>query len=126
MITLARLSFAAALAALAAGCYAETYPAAYGVTSADVTIGGYSPAYYDGYVVYYDRIGRPYYYNGGVAYWIPPSSPYYGGYENHYRYYGGYYPYWYNHYGYRYGGYRAGPPGYYGYRGYHGYPGRHH
>jgi hypothetical protein len=116
MIPVRRLTVAAVLLGAAGflpGCYAEAEPAY--VTSADVDY-GYVPAYYDGYVVYYDTIGRPYYYNGGSVVWIPPSSPYYVGLRNHWHAYGHAYPRWYSSYGYRYHGYRSAP-------GYHGYGG---
>jgi len=119
MIPVRRLTVAAALLVAAGflpGCYAEAEPAY--VTSADVEY-GYVPAYYDGYVVYYDTIGRPYYYDGASVVWIPPSSPYYVGLRNHWHVYGHAYPRWYSSYGYRYHGYR-GAPGYHGYGGYRG------
>jgi hypothetical protein len=105
----------AVLAALVAGlgcatsaCYVEDEgpPAAYA---------SYEPAYYDGYVVYYDSVGRPYYYAGDRVYWVPQSSPVYVGLVNHYRYYRPYYSHWYGHYGYRYRGYRSAPRAYYHY-----------
>ena len=88
------------------GCTVETRPVA--VTSADVADDDYQPAYYDGYVVYYDG-GRPYYYNGGAVVWISPSSPYYGGLVEHYRVYGRGYGRWVAHDGYRYHAYRSAP-----------------
>jgi hypothetical protein len=101
--------------ALAApGCYAEMqYPDT-------VYVGnyGYEPMYYNGYVVYYDGVGRPFYYVGGRQVWIAPSSPYYAGYVAHYRTYGPAYHNWYRGGGARYTTYR-GPGGYYGgHRGY--------
>ena len=119
MRILARFGSLAALAALAfgSGCYARAEPAY--VTSAEVGV-GYEPAYYDGYLVYYDSDGRPFYYDpGGAVVWIEPTSPYYGGLVNHYRVYGRAYPRWYQSYGYRYRGYRQAAPGYHYYRGYH-------
>jgi len=67
---------------------------------------GYSPQYYDGYVVYYDEGGRPYYYNGTTVFWVPPTSPYYVGLVGHWRRFGPAYHRWNAHYGYRYHGYR--------------------
>jgi hypothetical protein len=111
------LFFPLALAG-AAGCYAEAQPAA--VTSADV--GVWEPAYYDGYLVYYDDWGRPYYYGpGGAVLWVSPASPYYAGLTYHWRVYGHAYPHWYHAEGWRYRGYRASP-GYHAYHGYHGGP----
>ena len=89
----------AAGAALMSGCYAEATPE-------PVYVEGYQPEYYDGYVVYYDDVGRPYYYlNGGVI-WIAPASPYYGRYVDHRRYNRRAYRSWYAHYGSRYRTYR--------------------
>lgn len=81
---------------------------------APVVADGYEPAYYDGYVVYYDDYGRPYYYAGGAAVWISPGVPEYVGLVHHWHVYGPYYHRWYAHYGHAYRGYR----GYYrrGYR----------
>lgn len=118
MVTLRAVAAATALAlstVLVAGCDEEGYDPE---TEADVAPpGGYVPAYYDGYVVYYDDIGRPYYYEGGAVVWVSPGSPYYPGLTHHWRVYGPYYRGWYAHYGYRYRPYRYGP-GYYGYHGY--------
>jgi hypothetical protein len=82
-----------------AACYVEEEgpPAAY----AD-----YQPQYYDGYVVYYDGVGRPYYYVNGGVYWVPPGSPFYFGLVNHWRYHRDAYSRWYGYHGYRYRGYR--------------------
>jgi hypothetical protein len=117
-----RLALAAALA-LGSGCYvqaATTVP-----TSAEVSVGDYVPAYYDGYPVYYDGVGNPYYYSGGVAVWISPYSPYYPGLVHHWHAYGPAYGRWYGAEGYRYRGYRAAP-GYYGYGHPHGGGGAYH
>jgi hypothetical protein len=98
------------------GCYAEARPVT--VTSAEVvTDDEYEPAYYDGYVVYYDA-GRPYYYEHGAVVWISPGSPYYPGLVHHYRVYGPSYGRWYGHAGYRYRTYRRAP----GYHYYHAPP----
>jgi len=97
------------------GCYAEPY---YGPEP--VVAEGYTPQYYDGYVVYYDGVGRPFYYVNGAQVWIPESSPYYAGYVNYWRQYGVAYNRWYASYGARYRYYR-GRGGVY-YRG--GYGGR--
>jgi len=93
----------------ATGCYVEP------VGPGPVVVGdyGYEPQYYDGYMVYYDGVGRPYYYANGGQIWISPGSPYYAGYVNHYRTYGGAYNRWYAGDGYRYRNYR-GTGGYYG------------
>jgi hypothetical protein len=73
-----------------------------------VRYAGYDPAFYDGYVVYYDRVGRPFYYLGGNPVWVPVGAPAYVGLVNHWHAYGAAYPGWYGRYGYRYRGYRAG------------------
>jgi hypothetical protein len=87
----------ASVLSLASGCYVEPLPP-------PVYVDG--PQYYDGYVVYYDSVGRPYYYaNGGVV-WVSPASPFYFGYVNHWRVHGGAYYHWNANYGYRYRGYR--------------------
>ena len=100
------------------GCYADMEPQPTYVTSAEVD--GYVPAYYDGYVVYYDDYGRPYYYGpNGVAIWVDAGSPHYWGLVQHWRVYGHAYPRWYAHYGARYRGYRAAP-GYHAYGAYRG------
>ena len=130
MAILHRLAIAAAVlcsAAIVSGCYAEAdVPAETVTTSGEVVAAdGYEPAYYDGYVVYYDTVGRPYYYGpGGSAVWISTSSPYYPGLVAHWHHYGPSYNRWYGHYGYRYRGYRASP-GYHNYHGYRGGPRRH-
>ncbi|HSQ66467.1 MAG TPA: hypothetical protein VLM85_24770 [Polyangiaceae bacterium] len=109
-----------AIALLGSACYGYVEPAA---------AYGYEPAYYDGYVVYYDGVGRPYYYYGGAAVYIAPTSPYYRGYVDHYRYYGPNYGRWYSNRGYQYRTYRA-PAGrtyYYGHpSGGGGHPQGHH
>jgi hypothetical protein len=109
----------ATFAPLGAGCYAEEDipPAEYAADD------GYEPPTYEGYVVNYDDVGRPFYYvNGGVV-WIPATSPFYVGYVNHWRAYGPAYHRWYASHGYAYRGYRGTYRGVYhgGYRGsYHG------
>jgi hypothetical protein len=105
----------AAFVPLGSACYAEDDipPPEYAAED------GYEPPTYDGYVVYYDDVGRPFYYvNGGVA-WIPATSPFYVGYVNHWRLYGPAYRRWYASRGYAYRGYRGGYRGVYhgGYRG---------
>jgi hypothetical protein len=66
----------------------------------------YEPAYYDGYVVYYDDVGRPYYYANGAVLWISPGAPEYVGLVHHWRVYGPAYHRWYVRYGHGYRGYR--------------------
>jgi hypothetical protein len=81
------------------GCYVEAGP--------PVVAEGYEPAMYDGYVVYYDEVGRPYYYANGAVVWVPPGAPAYAGLVAHWRAYGPAYHRWYSHYGYRYRAYRG-------------------
>lgn len=104
-----------ACAAFAPGCYVEAGPPTM-VTAAEVEA-DYAPAYYDGYVVYYDTVGRPYYYDRGSVVWVSRSSPHYVGLETHWRTYNRSYARWNVQYGPRYRTYRA-PPGHYAYRGY--------
>jgi hypothetical protein len=110
---------AAVLGSLTApGCYAE-------VAGPDaVVVGnyGYEPMYYNGYMVFYDGVGRPFHYVNGAAVWIAASSPYYAGYVAHWRAYGPAYARWYGASGHRYRTYR-GPGGYYG--GHHNYTRQH-
>jgi len=95
---------------VAAACLvgAASTQACYVEEDVPVRYAGYEPAYYDGYVVYYDSIGRPFYYVNGVPLWVPLGSPYYAGLANHWRVYGPAYGGWYAHYGYRYRGFRRG------------------
>jgi hypothetical protein len=72
---------------------------------------GYQPQSYDGYVVYYDGVGRPFYYGGGGPMWVPETSPFYSRLVAHWHTYGGAYGQWNAHYGARYRGYRSGGGG---------------
>jgi len=100
--------FAVMLAAVAvvglgaSGCYVSAQPA-----EPTLHTNYYQPQYYNGYVVYYDSLGRPMYYNGGVAYYIPSTYMYYGRYVNHYRVHRVHYSRWYRARGYRYRRYRT-------------------
>lgn len=85
--------------ALTAGCYAE-------LEAEPVSVDGYAPQYYDGYVVYYDTVGRPYYYNGGGVYYVPPTYREYGRLTRHYQTYREPYVRWQGNYGTRYRSYR--------------------
>jgi hypothetical protein len=82
-------------------------PACYVEEDVPLYMEGYQPQFYDGYVVYYDSVGRPFYYEGGTAYWVPATSPLYVGLVNHWNVYGQAYGRWYSHYGYRYRAYRG-------------------
>jgi hypothetical protein len=64
--------------------------------------GGYEPAFYDGYVVYYDEAGRPYHYVNGAVVWVSPATPAYPSLVGHWHRYHQVYPGWYTRYGYRY------------------------
>jgi hypothetical protein len=88
--------------ASASACYVEEDmpPPAY--------VEGYAPQLYDGYVVYFDGVGRPFYYVGGAPVWVPVTSPFYAGLVGHWHTYGFAYNRWYGRYGQRYRGYRAG------------------
>lgn len=68
---------------------------------------GYSPVFYDGYVVYFDEVGRPFYYVNGAVVWVPPTSPLYLGLVEHWRVHGPAYRNWYARHGERYRAYRG-------------------
>jgi hypothetical protein len=109
MVTLRKVMFALALATTPAiaGCYGD---AAYPVEAE-----GWTPQYYDGYMVYYDAGGRPFYYLNGASVWIPESSPYYARYNGYWRANSYAYSRWYGHYGAGYRTYRVAPGHYGGY-----------
>lgn len=113
---LGALALAVSASALS-GCYAEAHPMVYTTSASVEATDGYEPAYYDGYVVYYDNVGEPYYYEGGRTVYVAHTSPYYIGLHEHYRTYGPAYHNWYAHRGYNYHAYRSAP-GHYQYRGY--------
>ena len=103
MPPLPRLVFLALLASaspLSSGCIVEDVPPPAYVDS-------YQPAFYHGYVVYYDGGGRPFYYQNGVVIWVSPSVPEYAALIAHWRVYGPAYPRWYATHGYRYHGVRG-------------------
>ncbi|HLK41221.1 MAG TPA: hypothetical protein VKU41_30930 [Polyangiaceae bacterium] len=91
----------AALSSVTSACYVEEDVPPPGYAE------GYTPPLYDGYVVYYDDVGRPFYYLNGAVVWVPPTSPFYIGLVHHWRVHGPAYHRWYAHYGYRYRGYHA-------------------
>jgi len=97
---LALVALTAGFVPLGSACYAEAD------VPPPVVAEGYEPQFYDGYVVYYDDVGRPYYYVNGAVFWVPATSPFYVGLVNHWHAYGPAYHRWYGHYGYRYRGYR--------------------
>ncbi len=65
------------------GCYVETRPA-----TVTYSYGGWNPYYYNGYLVYFDSLGRPYYYSGGTIVYVPSTWYYYNRAVNDYRVYG--------------------------------------
>jgi hypothetical protein len=97
---IAAASLAVLAATVAPACYVDVPPE-------PMYAEGYSPAYYDGYVVYFDGAGRPFYYEGGRPMWVPVGSPYYGGLVAHWHTYGHAYGGWYAHYGAHYRSYRG-------------------
>lgn len=64
------------------GC---VYVARPGAALAGPAASYYSPQYYDGYVVYYDRAGLPYYYSGGRTNYVPRKYRGYGSLVDHHR-----------------------------------------
>ncbi len=69
---------------------------------APVVAEGYEPAYYDGYVVYYDTAGVPYYYLDGEIRYVPRTYVQYDVLVHHYQVYRPHYQRWYVHHGYQY------------------------
>lgn len=66
-----------------------------------VTNTGYTPQYYNGYVVYFDNSGYPFYYLNGVVSYVPRTYSNYTYLVNHYRSYGVSYQRWYSAEGFR-------------------------
>lgn len=66
-----------------------------------VTNTGYTPQYYNGYVVYFDRSGHPFYYLRGAVTYVPRTYSNYTYLVNHYRTYGVSYQRWYSAEGFR-------------------------
>jgi hypothetical protein len=92
-----RLSICAVLANGLAACVVETVPPPPPAPPPPVIVRSYSPLYYQGYVVYYDRHGRPFYYvRGGVRY-VPRAHVHYDRYVQHYRRQPRSYERWYEH-----------------------------
>ena len=93
--------------AVLVACIGGSAPACYvEAETAPVVVDDYEPVYYDGYVVYYDAVGRPFYYvNGGIV-WIGPEYAGYGGLVRHWRFHAPAYQHWYVQHGYRYRTYR--------------------
>jgi len=103
MNTLRSLFVMVALAAspVVSACYVEpAYP---------IEAEGWDPQYYDGYLVYYDDVGRPFYYLNGAVVWIPMTSPFYARFHDYWVGHPGAYRAWHARYGARYRTYRVGP-----------------
>lgn len=95
------LAFLGAVGMAAPGCVIRARPA-----EPVVATSYYTPLYYNGYVVYYDTLGRPMYYAGGVRYYVPSTYVYYGRLRTHYLSHRVYYNRWYRARGHRYRRYR--------------------
>ncbi len=99
------LLIAAAGGLALSACYVDDPPP---VAYAENNTVAYEPQYYDGYVVYYDQVGRPYHYNNGEVVWIRPEWPGYSGYVHYWRGHNVAYRGWYDRHGVRYRAYRRG------------------
>jgi len=75
------------------GCYLEARPA-----TVDYSYGGWTPYYYNGNLVYFDTLGRPYYYSSGSLMYVPATWVHYGASVNAYRLYGYRYRAWHSRY----------------------------
>ncbi len=102
----ALVAIGAGLVPMGSACYVEPAPPPAVAVAPPVVAEGYDPQYYDGYVVYYDAVGRPFYYVGGAVVWVPPTSPFYIGLTDHWRGHRAEYARWHERYGARYRGYR--------------------
>jgi hypothetical protein len=76
----------------------------FSVDPAPVSVGTsyYNPMYYNGYVVYYDTLGRPIYYVNGATYYVPSTYVHYHALSRHYVTYRHHYHRWYGSHGHRY------------------------
>jgi hypothetical protein len=74
--------FVAGVASVTAlsGCYLEARPA-----TVDYSYGGWTPYYYNGNLVYFDSLGRPYYYGSGSMIYVPATWAHYAVATNAYR-----------------------------------------
>lgn len=95
------MALVGATSMLGTGCYVSAAPA-----EPVVATSYYTPLYYNGYVVYYDDVGRPVYYVGGARYYIPATYVGYHRYTDHYRVHRVHYARWYGARGHRYRTYR--------------------
>ena len=96
--TIVRLTVAVFFAAILSGC-ATYYP---GYASDDIWVDYYTPQFYDGYPVYFDRVGVPYYYRGERIVYIPRSYRRYKDLTVHYKRHRPHYHCWYDERGHRY------------------------
>lgn len=69
------------------------------VVPVEATYAGWTPFYYDGYLVYFDAGGRPYYYAGGRATYVPRHWNQYYNAVSRYRTHARHYTRWYQRYG---------------------------
>ncbi|MBN2723604.1 MAG: hypothetical protein JXR95_05970 [Deltaproteobacteria bacterium] len=67
-------------ATMLSGCVVSARPA-----TVSYSYGGWNAQYYNGALVYYDTMGRPYYYTSGVRYYVPATWYGYSRLVNHYR-----------------------------------------
>lgn len=111
---LASLLLGFALASQACVVHSQPHSVAVSAPAPQVAVATnyYTPQYYNGYVVYYNDVGRPYYYYNGSPMYIPETYPNYHVYVTHYHRYRPHYNRWYHSRGHRYHTYRA--PGYRG------------
>lgn len=91
-------TFPVLLAAVMSGCVASYPPYAAG----DIWVDYYTPRFYNGYPVYYDRIGLPYYYRDKRTVYVPRSYRGYNDLTIHYRRHRPQYRRWYDERGHRY------------------------
>jgi hypothetical protein len=96
--TIVRLTVAVFFAAILSGC-ATYYP---GYASDDIWVDYYTPQFYDGYPVYFDRVGVPYYYRGERIVYVPRSYRRYRDLTVHYKRHRPHYHRWYGERGHRY------------------------
>jgi hypothetical protein len=96
--TIVRLTVTVFFAAVLSGC-ATYYP---GYASDDIWVDYYTPQFYDGYPVYFDRVGVPFYYRGERIVYVPRSYRRYRDLTVHYKRHRPHYHRWYDERGHRY------------------------
>jgi len=94
------------LVASSSGCTIRARTPSVSVSGPRIATSYYTPLYYNGYVVYYDNVGRPMYYVNGTRYYVPRTYASYGRYVSYYRTHRRHYYRWYRARGRRYRGYR--------------------